>query len=383
MNIMKNNLPLQIAFLGGAINSAVGYTHYIASSLDNRFKVVAGCFSRDVKLNEDTAQLYNISKSRTYNSLEELVYSEINKIDGLVILTPTDQHIDQVAYCISKGIPVICEKALATSSNEIISLKKTLEENSGFLKVIYNYLGYPMVRELRSLIQSGVLGNIHQVNVEMPQEGFIRKGIDGASPIPQKWRLRDGIIPTISLDLGVHLHMLIKYLTNEKPLEVVSTCISNGNFSEVIDNINCLIKYSNNIVCNMWYSKTSLGQRNGLRIRIFGNKGSAEWLQINPENLFLYDIHGDSKILDRGSAQICIANSRRYTRFKVGHPAGFIEAFANYYYDIADQLSYFQRNKKSNNSIECFGIEESLEGIILFEAISKSNTSKNWEHINL
>jgi hypothetical protein len=40
-----------------------------------------------------------------------------------------------------------------------------------------------------------------------------------------------------------------------------------------------------------------------------------------------------------------LASELRYNRFKSGHPAGFVEAFANLYYDIADKLKDYQENK--------------------------------------
>lgn len=45
---------------------------------------------------------------------------------------------------------------------------------NGTLLVTFNYSGYPMVRELKQRIADGELGQIRQVMVEMPQEGFLR-----------------------------------------------------------------------------------------------------------------------------------------------------------------------------------------------------------------
>jgi predicted dehydrogenase len=57
----------------------------------------------------------------------------------------------------------------------------------------------------------------------MPQEGFARLDREGNPMVPQQWRLTDGVVPTISLDLGVHVHHLVDFLTGEKPQEVVAT----------------------------------------------------------------------------------------------------------------------------------------------------------------
>ena len=132
----------------------------------------------------------------------------------------------------------------------------------------------------------------------------------------------------------------------------------------------------------MWYSKIAIGQRNGMKIRVYGKQGSAEWLQENPEVLKLADSSGHRWTLDRGNDEVEISNKNRYTRFKVGHPAGFIEAFANYYADIANSFQKFKMGQ-SEFLTECFGVEEALEGTQLFESIQRSSKSKLWEKVAL
>lgn len=375
---MKTKL-LNTAILGGGLNSAVGSAHMNAILLSNKYKVVAGCFSKNHEINLRTGNVYNLEENSVYKNFESLIAKEKDRIDCIIILTPTDQHVAQVIACLNSNIAVICEKSLASSVEEGELIRDTLNINNGFLSVMYNYLGYPIVRELKYLIESGGIGKVLQIQVEMPQEGFSRL-INGKPLKPQDWRLHDERIPVISLDLGVHLHMLVSYLTGEMPLKVVSSCQSYGNFNQVIDNVNSIIQYSNNVICNMWYSKVALGKRNGLKISVFGQSGSAEWCQEFPEYISMASNEGHKWTVDRGSDDITIANQSRYTRFKVGHPAGFIEAMANYYDDIADDLlNYIHKNQKNNKS--SFGVDEAIEGLKLFAAIEKSNILETWQNI--
>jgi predicted dehydrogenase len=275
------------------------------------------------------------------------------------------------------GLPVICEKALATSSAEALAIHRQLAEHGGFLAVTYNYTGYPMLRELRQMVADGRFGKIEQIHVEMPQDGFARFGSDGSPLVPQAWRLRDGRVPTISLDLGVHLHMMVRFLTDETPVEVVATSNTYGNFGQVVDNVSCLARYTNNLNCNIWYSKTALGYRNGLKLRLFGEQGAAEWVQENPEYLTLTDHYGTKSVVDRASRDIKVANQGRYARFKVGHPAGFVEAFANYYCDTADALAAHLAGQSVAGEY-VFGIEDALQGLRVLEAIADSSANRCW-----
>ncbi|MBU2760473.1 Gfo/Idh/MocA family oxidoreductase [Acidithiobacillus sp. RW2] len=371
----------KVAFLGGAYESAVGRVHRTALEMDQHFELVAGCFSRNKEANKLSAIWYGIDPDRTYNTLVELLLAETCNIDAIVILSPQDQHAQHILACLDAEVPVICEKALVATVDEAVSIQKKLSSNNGFLVVISNYTGYPILRELKHMIEQNVFGSIQQLHMEMPQEGFSRLDADGAPVIPQEWRLRDGPIPTISLDLGVHLHMMARFLTGERPNEVIAVSDSNGNFKQVTDNVSCLIKYSNNLNCNVWYSKTALGYRNGLKLRVFGEKGSAEWVQENPEYLQMADDSGGRFIIDRASKGIKIANQSRYTRFKAGHPAGFIEAFANYYYDIANALECYLTGNCCFKHEYIFSIDESLEGLRMLNAIAKSSIRKCWETV--
>ena len=376
MNLSAEKKCLSLGFIGGSIDSAVGHTHQIASQMDGRWQLEAGCFSQNKSVNDRTATEWGVRSERTYSTYQTLIEEEQGKLDAIVVLTPTPSHTDIVIAALNAGYAVICEKTLSTTSQEALLIEDAVKQNNGFLAVTLNYSGYPMLRELRHIIKKGNLGKIQQVQIEMPQEGFIRLDAEGNQPQPQAWRLRDGIVPTISLDLGVHLHHIIHYLTQERPLDVVADQATHGCFNEVVDNVSCMLRYTGDIRCQMWFSKTALGQRNGLKVRVYGDKGSAEWLQVQPEELLLSYDNGMREIVDRAS-NVTVACLPRYTRFKAGHPAGFIEAFANIYCDMADCYSEFKKTG-SYTSDEVYGVAHAVEGLQLFEAIAQSAESRCW-----
>ena len=329
-------------------------------------------------INRDTGNAYGITPDRVYADWHDMLVNEKGRLDAITVLTPTPTHCEIVCECLRKGFPVICEKALATNRDEVEQILETRNAAKGFLAVTYNYSGYPMVRELRELIRKGELGKILHFQAEMPQEGYRRTDAAGNKPHPQEWRLHDGSVPVIYLDLAVHLHQLVHYLIEQRPLEVVSDQSTCGWF-KVIDNVTCLCRYSDNVMGQMWFSKSALGHRNGLRLRIYGSDASAEWFQANPEELVICHADGRREIRDRGG-ESRIAAQQRYTRFKVGHPAGFIEAFANLYSDIADSLMHY-RKTGAVSSDEVFSAELAFEGMSMLEAMVEAVNSKQWQPI--
>jgi predicted dehydrogenase len=370
--------PLRLGFIGGALDSAVGYAHFAACRMDRRWSLEAGFFSPQEVLNQKTAEAYGVPRAHLHYNFHTFLDKEKKNLDAVSILSPTPLHKSMVADCLRVGIPVICEKALAVSSRDILELESCRSKTRGFLAVIYNYSGYPMVREMRRLIRTGKLGKILHFQAEMPQEGYMRTDSEGRKPKVQSWRLRDGVVPTIHLDLGVHLHQLIRYLTGLKPREVVA---DHGKFGwfRVVDQVVSMTRYDQGAQGAVWFSKTALGHRNGLRLRIYGSKSSAEWAQMNPEELVISHGDGRREILDRGVG-LPLASKPRYNRFKAGHPSGFVEALSNLYADIHTTLNTYHKTGRQQSE-EVFGAAMALDGLNWLEAMVRSTRSKKWEKI--
>ncbi len=368
--------PLKLAFIGGSIDSAIGYTHYIASQMDHLFTVSAGCFSRKDEVNKKTALTWGIKDEHLYLDWTEMLENEIQNVDAVVVLTPTPNHYDMIMKALELGYSVISEKALATTHEEGLNITRKVEAKKAFFAVTHNYTGYPIIRELQSMIQNNKLGKITNIIIEMPQESFARLD-NGNKPSPQSWRLNDGKIPGVSLDLGAHLQHMIYFLTNENPTKIVADETSFGWFPQVVDNVSCMARYKSGMRVQMWFGKSAIGHRNGLRVRVYGTKGSAEWFQMNSEELNYQTIDGDRMIIDRASSNINIANQARYNRFKAGHPAGFVEAFGNLYFDIAKKLRQYKIDGKHKIDWSYDAMQATI-GLEVFEAIQNSSKNNKW-----
>ncbi|MCB1722519.1 MAG: Gfo/Idh/MocA family oxidoreductase [Gammaproteobacteria bacterium] len=372
---------LALGFIGGGLSSAVGQTHFAACHLDGRWSLEAGAFSRDREVNRRTAENWRVSPDRVYDSWRDLLLAERSRLDAVVVLTPTPNHYEIVQALLKAGIPIICEKALVASVNDARALLAIHDAKKNFVAVTFNYSGYPMVRELRTRIDAGEFGAIQQLHIEMPQEGFVRPpAIAGKAAPPQSWRLKDDFIPTICLDLGVHLHHLTTFLTGEEPQQVNAEF---GNFSRyrgIVDNVAMWAEYPSGMTSNFWMSKTAVGRRNGLRIRLFGETGSAEWYQLESEQLHISTIDGSHLTIDRGG-QATVAGEARYNRMKVGHPSGFIEAFANLYTDIADALLEW-RSEGRHRHPYVYGMEHATDGLATLHAARLSSSRRRWERVH-
>lgn len=363
---------LRLGFIGGGLDSAVGRAHYSACRMDGLFEVVAGCFSRDLERNRATAAAHGC-KDDYYvpKEMQIMLMGRAEKLDAVVVLTPTPHHFVDVHAVLGVNIPVICEKALDTSPASVLELIRRRDAFNGYLAVTYNYTSYPMVRELRDMIQQGDLGEIISIQAEMPQEGYRRNNAR-----PQEWRLHDGAIPMIHLDLGTHLHHLVYFLTGEKVRAVCAQEHYSKRFN-VCDGVDALVEYQT-FQASMWFCKYALGHRNGLRIRVNGTEASAEWCQMNPEELICAQNDGQRGTLDRSSPTTRVANAARYQRFKAGHPAGFIEAYANLYHDLYHDLLAHKNGTPRPELAEMYSAEVAHEGLLMMQAMVDSAREGRW-----
>ena len=98
---------LKLGIIGGALDSAIGRSHHIASQMDGRFRIVAGCFSLIPKVNEDTAALLDVPADRLYSDWHTFLKSEQGKLDAVLLLTPTPMHAEMAAEALAaEGLSV-------------------------------------------------------------------------------------------------------------------------------------------------------------------------------------------------------------------------------------------------------------------------------------
>lgn len=356
----------KLGFLGGGLNSIAGYTHFVASQMDKRFEVESGVFSRNPEINNATAEYWNIK--RKYEGIDDFIENEKDKLDAMVVLLPTPDHFETVKKLLSYNIPVICEKPLFSSLKEFEEIEDNYNLEGRFLAVTYNYIAYPILSELRKMIFDGNLGKIINIHLEMPQESFLSP--PKSVHYPPAWRKKDGLIPGILLDLSSHLFSLSHFITGKKIIKVFSL-FKKFSVYDVVDDVKVIADYSDGTTGFFWVSKTALGNRNGLKVSIYGTESSAIWIQEEPEKLYINKKDGTKSVLDRGG-NLEISKIRIFNRMTPGHPSGFIEAFANLHFEIANSLETFFSGKNYKENPLIWTFEKEKENFKFLNAVVKS-----------
>ena len=115
------------------------------------------------------------------------------------------------------------------------------------------------------------------------------------------------------------------------------------------------------------------GERNGLRLRIYGEMGGIEWDHDAPGNLTLRWPDAHTEILHSGGPGLDLA-AQRATRLPSGHPEGFIEAFATLYAGFADAIS----GDRSDVDGLLPGIGDGLRSMRFIDLAVRSHEARAW-----
>jgi predicted dehydrogenase len=93
-------------------------------------------------------------------SLEALLASGV---EAIMVLSPDDTHHDVAVAALRAGVPVFCEKPLATTIADCDDVLATAYQTRTRLYVGHNMRHMPVVRQLRDVIASGRIGAVRSV----------------------------------------------------------------------------------------------------------------------------------------------------------------------------------------------------------------------------
>lgn len=328
--------PLRLGQVGGGPGAFIGAVHRMAARLDGDFVLVAGAFSADPARSRETGLELGLDPKRVYDSWEAMADAEAaradgDRIDAVSIVTPNHLHFPIARAFLEAGIHVVCDKPLTTTLDDAEHLCRLAGERGLVFAVTHNYTGYPMVKEARALVREGRIGTVRKVIVEYSQ-GWLRTLLEAEGHKQADWRTdpeRAGVSSALG-DIGSHAHNLVRYVTGLETSRIFADLGTVVPGRTLEDDATVLLELDGGVRGLLIASQISTGERNHLRLRIYGSEGAIDWCQESPNRLRLVEPDGAERIVHR-AAGASSAEAERATRLPGGHPEGFLEAFANVY----------------------------------------------------
>jgi predicted dehydrogenase len=369
--------PIKLGMVGGGQGAFIGGVHRIAARMDGEFHLVAGALSSDPARAHASAAELGLDPERSYGSFQEMADAESSRSDGIeavAIVTPNHMHFGPAKAFLEVGIHVICDKPLTSSLADAKKLAAIVEKSGKVFVLTHNYTGYPMIRQAREMVQTGQLGRLRVVQAEYPQDWLTTK-LEASGQKQASWRVdpsKSGVGGSTG-DIGTHAYNLARFVSG---LELDSLAADLDSFVEgrqLDDNANILLRFKGGAKGMIWASQVAPGNENGLKLRVYGEKGGLEWTQADPNYLWYTPFGEPKQLLTRaGAGALPVAG--RVTRVPSGHPEGYLEGFANIYAEAARAIrAARKKGGKLPKDVIFPSVQDGVEGVAFVEACVKSS----------
>jgi len=192
-----------------------------------------------------------------------------DRIDAVVIATPTATHVDIARQALQAGKHLLVEKPLCVDSREAVELGILAEKVERVLMVGHVFLYNDAINRLHETIQTGELGRIHYLDAARTNLGPVRGDVNAL------------------YDLGTHDISIFNFLLGMTPIEVSASgrCIAQDSIEDVCF---ATMKYPDGSLGHLHVSW--LNPRKVRTMTVIGEKKMAHWDDIDPtDTLRVFD----------------------------------------------------------------------------------------------
>ena len=157
---------------------------------------------------------FGVEGVRCYNSHKEMLDAEPD-LDAVSVCTYNRTHAECTIYALNKGVNVLLEKPMCVTIEEAVEIRKAEKASGKVLSIGFQPRFNPNMKNLKSIVESGVLGKIYYIQTG----GGRRNGI----PTPYGTTFIEDETAGIGAlgDIGCYsLDMVLNAIGYPKPLTV-------------------------------------------------------------------------------------------------------------------------------------------------------------------
>jgi len=313
------------------------------------------------------------------------------EIEAVHVVTPNALHYPVAKAALEAGKNVLCEKPLTISVAEAKDLVATAEKTGLANCVEHNLRYYPVVQQIRRMIEKGDLGEILIVQGTYAQDWLLYD-------TDWNWRIdskENGALRAMG-DIGSHWMDLIQHLTalkitelcadlttfhttrkrpkgeietfagkTTKPEDYTEVPIDTDDFGAV------LLHLGNRARGAFTVSQMSAGCKNKFAIEIYGTKSGVAWNQEQPDQLWIGERNTPNRLLVKDPS-LLYPQAASYADYPGGHSEGYDDShkqvFRRFYARVADKSA----------PVEYPTFADGLWGMQLLEKVLESSRTRAW-----
>lgn len=370
-----------LGFIGGA--------HVDALRRLGNVEIAAVCDSADLSGKERLIQ-----NAAVYQDFRDMFAKE--QLDAVHICTPNKMHFPAAAEALKRHIAVVCEKPFTWSLSEAEELAVIADNEK-----VPNYINfcnrfYPVVREIKSRIERGALGQLISAEGGYWQDCLL-KDTDFS------WRMlseNSGKTRVVG-DLASHWFDLLEHLTGQRVTAVLGQFkvqypvrrrtqgrtdmfahgnnINGGVTEEVLEEVavdtedmaNVLFKMENGAVGNAMFSQLCAGRKNELWMNLDGTEASFAWNLENPGEVRI-GRRGEALAILNKDTEILGSEAADFAGYPAGHTEGFADAIFHGFRQFYDSL------EKAGKAQMYADFQDGCRSMMLAEKIYESAQKEMW-----
>jgi predicted dehydrogenase len=315
-------------------------------------------------------------------------------VDAVHICTPNALHFTMASAALAARKHVLCEKPLATSSEDARKLVALAATTGRRHATNHNLRFYPMVQQMRRMCEDGDLGDIFIVQGTYSQDWLLYD-------TDWNWRINaaEGGPSRTLADIGSHWCDMAEHITGQRitslcadlqtfhktrqqptgpietfagkaqgPQDYIATPVDTEDFGAIVFHMGERTRGAYTA------SQVSAGRKNRLSIEIYGSKSSVAWDAERPDELWMGHRGANNQLLLKDPALMKPA-AQDYADLPGGHSEGyddtFKQIFRRFYQSILDTASVPQYPQ----------FEDGLRQLQILEAELASHRSRAWMEV--
>ncbi len=365
----------------------IGPAHVEALRRLSNTEVVALAECSD-EIARSKAEMLGIEKH--YGDYRQLLADD--DIQSVHICSPNYLHFEMAKAALEAGKHVICEKPLAISvaqAEELVALAK----KKGLVNAVnFNIRYYPLMRQVRTMVQKGDVGDVLAVQGSYLQDWLFH-------PTDYNWRLEpeeSGKSRAIA-DIGSHWMDLVEHITGlritevcadfatfhkirKKPLKPVETyagkVLKPEDYQDMPitteDYATVLFKFENDGRGVMTVNQVAAGRKNRLYFEIDGSREAIAWESEMPNQIWIGKRDGNNEIMMRDPSLV-YPEAANLISYPGGHNEGFPDTFKQLFKEV---YAHIAGGPSEPCSYPTFA--DGLREMVLCEAIMESNSKRAW-----
>jgi myo-inositol 2-dehydrogenase/D-chiro-inositol 1-dehydrogenase len=259
--------PNDVFRLGLVGAGRMGQTHLRALKDSSDVVVVAVAEPVD-SLRENVVASFGL---RGHSSLSELL--DTGGIDGALIVTPSDSHVEVIRQVAEAKVPILCEKPCGVSAADTRAAQRFVTDAGVALQIAYWRRFVPQLQAIRTRIVDGEFGEVLSLSCLQ---------WDGEPP-SAAFRARSG---GIFVDMGVHEFDQARWLTGGNFTRLAasaSTTITDPDVRDDPDSVQVLAELDNGATAFV-----SLGRHNAggdmASVEVFGTRDHVLEVFLDPND---------------------------------------------------------------------------------------------------